>query len=126
MPLNFLTTLPFLTGFNAETVNNATNWVNTFVTAFWGLLGAVLGVVAIIMLFSTIPSAMAHARKKEWKETALSVIASVIIILLAVGGAVVAVSAVRTIFGSTSGQTGGANFNMYIPYLINTVKGFLP
>lgn len=118
--------LPLLSGFSADTVNNATNWVNTFVTAFWGLLGAVLGVVAIIMLFSTIPSAMAHARKKEWKETALSVIASVIIILLAVGGAVVAVNAVRTIFGNTSGNTGGANFQVIVPYVVQNVKNLLP
>lgn len=121
---NFLPQL--LTGFSADTVNNATNWVNTFVTAFWGLLGAVLGIVAIIMLFSTLPSAMAHARKKEWKETALSVVASVVIILIAVGGAVIAVNAVKTIFGSSSGQTGGATFNVYVPYLINYVKSFLP
>lgn len=123
---NIFQNLPFLNGFSAETVNNTTNWINTFLTACWGLLGAVLGVVAVVMLFFTIPSAMAHARKKEWKDTALSVLASVVIILLAVGGATIVVNAVRTIFGNTSGNTGGANFQVIVPYVVQNVKNLLP
>lgn len=113
-------------GFNPETVNRGTNWLKTFASAFWGLLGAVLSLVCIGLLFRTIPMAMHHGSKKEWKECILYVLASIVVLLLGVGGAIIAINMVQTIFGSTGGQKGGADLNMALLPLFDSLSIPMP
>lgn len=113
-------------GFSPETVNRGTNWLKNFGSAFWGLLGAALSLFCIFMLFRTIPLAMHHGSKKEWKECIMYIIATIVVLLLGVGGAVIAINMVQTIFGSTGGQKGGADLNMALLPLFDALSIPMP